>query len=476
MYSRDKSPIHNIMKKRKLNSVLLALFLTLISATASTAQDPVVSKIDEFITAEMRKQKIPGVSLAVVKDGKPLLVKGYGLANLEHQVPVKPETVFQSGSVGKQFTATAVMMLVEEGKINLDEKIGKYLGEVPESWTNITVRHLLSHTAGMTDYPKDFDFRRDYTEDEILKRAKEIPVAFKPGEKWQYSNLGYVTLGILISKVTGKFYGEFLQERIFKPLGMTTARIINEADVIPNRASGYRLVNGEVKHHDWVSPTINTTADGSLYLTALDMIKWDDALTSGKLLKKTSFDQMWSPIKLNDGKTHPYGFGWGIRSVNGKRVIEHGGAWQGFKAHIARFPDNRLTVIVLANLIQTNQAKLASGVASIIDPELKTSPVDDPDAAFTAKTKELFLAVLEGKADLSRFTPEIQKAITDQQDRLAAFVKTMGAIQRFSLMERTDSPDGTRYRYLVEFGGMNLFLAMVVNKEGKISGFALQPE
>src|SRR5687767_724802 len=464
------------MQSRKLNGVLLALFLTFLSAAVSTAQDPIISKIDEFITAEMQKQKIPGVSLAIVKDGKPLIVKGYGFSNLEHQVPVKPETVFQSGSVGKQFTATAVMMLVEEGKIGLDEKIGKYLGGVPEAWSNITVRHLLSHTGGMTDYPQDFDFRRDYTEDEALKRAKEIPVAFKPGEKWQYSNLGYVTLGILISRVTGKFYGDFLRDRIFMPLGMTTARIINEADIIPNRASGYRLVKGEVKNQEWVAPTVNTTADGSLYLTALDMIKWDEALASGKLLKKTSFDQMWSPIKLNDGETHPYGFGWAVRSVNGKRVIEHGGAWQGFKAHIARFPDNKLTVIVFANLIQANQAKLANGVAAIIDPELKPAPVDDPDPAFTTKTKELLVAVLDGKGDMSRFTPEVQNAITTQHDRLAAFVKTMGPMQGFSLMERVEAPAGVRYRYRIQYSGMNLFLAMVINKEGKISGFALQPE
>ena len=225
--------------KRQLN---LALFLIVTAAISAVGQESLVSKVDEFIKAEMQKQKIPGVSLAVVKDGRPLIVKGYGYANLEHQVPVKPETVFQSGSVGKQFTATAVMMLVEEGKIGLDEKISKYLGDVPETWANITIRHLLSHTSGMTDYPTDFDFRRDYTEDEILKRAKEIPVAFKPGEKWQYSNLGYVTLGVIIGKVTGKFYGEFFQERMFKPLGMTTSRIINEADLIPNRASGYRLV------------------------------------------------------------------------------------------------------------------------------------------------------------------------------------------------------------------------------------------
>lgn len=448
----------------------------IFSATLPLFAQDALTKVDAFIAAEMQKQKIPGVSLAVVRDGKPLIVKGYGVANLEHQVPVKPETIFQSGSVGKQFTATAVMMLVEDGKISLDEKIGKYLGDVPEAWANITVRHLLSHTGGMTDYPRDFDFRKDYTEDELLKRAKEIPLAFQPGEKWQYSNLGYVTLGVLIHKVSGKFYGDFLQERIFRPLGMTTARIINEADIVSNRAAGYQLVKGEVKNHEWVSPSLNTTADGALYLTALDMMKWDAELSSDKLLKQTSLEQMWTPIKLNDGKTHPYGFGWALRSVNGHRVIEHGGAWQGFKCHIARFPANKLTVIVFANLIQTNQAKLANGVAAIIDPELKQKPIADPDPAFTAKTRELLQAVLDGKADKTRFTPEVLTAITDQQDRLAAFVKTLGTIQTFQLMERREDAGDVHYRYQLEYPGMGLFLAMTVNKEGKLSRFALQPE
>src|SRR6187551_3684361 len=224
------------------------LLLLLLFCGSLLGQSSIERSVDEFIKTEMERQKIPGVSLAVVKDGKPLIVKGYGFANLEHQVPVKPETIFQSGSMGKQFTAFAAMLLVEEGKIGLDEKISKYLGEVPEAWKNITLRQVLSHTSGMTDYPTDFDFRRDYTEDELLKRAKEIPLAFQPGEKWSYSNLGFVTLGVIINKVTGKFYGDFLQERVFKPLGMTTARVISETDIVPNRASGYRLVKGEVKN------------------------------------------------------------------------------------------------------------------------------------------------------------------------------------------------------------------------------------
>jgi CubicO group peptidase (beta-lactamase class C family) len=344
--------------------------ILLLLIVPSIAQEGVSVKVDEYTKAEMGRQRIPGLSLAVIRDGRIVLVKGYGLANVEHRVPVKPETAFQSGSVGKQFTATAVMMLVEVGKINLDDKISKHFADSPESWKDITVRHLLTHTAGTTDYPRDFDFRRDYTEDELFKRAAAIPLAFRPGEKWQYSNLGYAMLGVLIGKVTGRFYGDFLQERIFKPLGMTTARIINEADIVPNRAAGYRLVKGELKNQEWVSPTINTTADGSLYLTALDMAKWDAALYTEKLLKRSSLEQMWTPANLNDGKTHPYGFGWSLGGVRGRRVIQHGGAWQGFKSYIARYVDDKLTVVVFANLAQADAERIVRGVAAIYNPGL----------------------------------------------------------------------------------------------------------
>lgn len=344
------------------------------TVSSSLSEQQVAAKVDDFIKSEMQKQRIPGASLAVVKNGQIVLAKGYGFANVEHQVAVKPETIFQSASVGKQFTATAVLMLVEEGKIKLDEKIGKYLGEVPDAWKNITVRHLLTHTSGMTDYPKDFDFRRDYTEDELLKVAQAVPVDFQPGEKWQYSNLGYVTLGFLIRKVTGKFYGDFLQERIFKPLGMTTARIISESDIVPNRAAGYRLVNGELKNQEWVSPSLNTTADGALYLTVLDMAKWDAALYGEKLLKKTSLEQMWRPVKLNDGKTYPYGFGWALGEIKQHRFIEHTGGWQGFKSLIVRYPEKGITVIIFFNFAQARDPKLAFKIAGIYNPELAPPP------------------------------------------------------------------------------------------------------
>ena len=265
-----------------------------VSLLSSAALAQSSDKVDDYVQGVMKERKIPGIALLVVQDNKVVLSKGYGFSNVELQVPVKPETVFQSGSMGKQFTATAVMMLVEEGKVGLEDPLTKYFPEAPAAWKNVTVRQLLSHTGGFTDYPEKFDFRRDRTENEILKAIEAVPLAYPPGTKWAYSNLGYATLGILIHRASGKFYGDFLQERVFGPLGMSTTRIISEEDIIPNRAAGYRVVKGQLKNQEWVSPTLNTTADGSLYFSILDLEKWDAALTQGKLLKKSSFDEMWT--------------------------------------------------------------------------------------------------------------------------------------------------------------------------------------
>jgi CubicO group peptidase (beta-lactamase class C family) len=346
------------MRTRPLNFLVILLC---IQAIAQASSDPV----DQYVQAEMQRQHIPGLALLVAREGKIVKAQGYGLANVELQVPVKPETVFQSGSVGKQFTATAVMMLVEEGKINLDDPITHYFQDAPAAWQQVTVRELLSHTGGFTDYPENFDFRKDYSEDQLYKVIAGIPLAFPPGTKWSYSNLGYATLGILIHRVTGRFYGDFLQERIFRPLGMTTTRVMSEADIIPNRAAGYRLVKGELKNQEWVAPTVNTTADGSLYFSILDLAKWDAALYTEQLLKRSSLQEMWTPAKLKNGQTNSgdYGFGWSIEKAKGHRLLDHGGSWQGFKTHISRYVDDKLTVVVLTNLAEADPGKITQHVA-----------------------------------------------------------------------------------------------------------------
>jgi CubicO group peptidase (beta-lactamase class C family) len=389
---------------RKLAPAFFTIVLISFAALAQT------DKIDNYVKAEMEKQKIPGLSIAIVKNGEVVKAKGYGLANLELNAAATPETIFQSGSVGKQFTATLVMMLVEEGKMNLDDHISKYIADAPAIWKDITIRHLLTHTSGISNKLYDqINMRQDYTEDELVKKIAAIPLDFQPGEKWNYSNPGYVMLGILIHKASGKFYGDLLREKIFAPLGMNTARIINESDIIPNRAAGYRLVKGELKNQEWVSPALNTTADGSLYFTALDMARWDAALYTEKLLKKTSLDQMWTPIKLNSGKTQNYGFGWAVSDVNGHKLIEHGGAWQGFTTFIARYVDDQLTVIVLTNLAGANPGRIAHQVAGLYNPALQ--PAERKEIKVDPK-------VLDEYAGEYQIAPGLTITVTREGDKL----------------------------------------------------------
>jgi len=348
-------------------SLFVILALGSVLAPSLSAQETNQDAAGNYVRQEMQRQHIPGVAVLVSRNGKIVRAEGFGLANVELSVQVKPETVFQSGSMGKQFTATAVMMLVEEGKVGLDDPLTKYFADTPASWQTVTVRELLSHTGGFGDYPDKFNFRKDWTEDELLKMAEAIPLAYTPGTQWEYSNLGFLTLGILIHRVTGEFYGDFLRERIFHPLGMQTTRIISEADIIPNRAAGYRLVKGELKNQEWVAPLVNTTADGSLYFSILDLAKWDAVLYTEKLLKRSSLDQMWTPVKLKNGQPNKesYGFGWFVGERHGHRVISHDGAWQGFETTIARYVNDQLTVVVLANLAGSKPGEIAEHVADM---------------------------------------------------------------------------------------------------------------
>ncbi len=342
----------------------------LLIVTVSSSNRARADQASDFLNGYLKKKQIPGCAVMVRKEGEVVLSAGYGFANLEHGVEVTPKTVFQSGSIGKQFTAMAVMILVEEGKLSLGDPVSKFV-KVPASWSKITVRHLLTHTSGLGDYPEKFSLQKDCSEDELLQMVTGQPLGFEPGAKWSYSNLGYLTLGVVIHKVTGEFYGDFLQKRVFGKLAMNDTRIISEADIVPNRAAGYRLEKGSLKNQEWVAPSLNTTADGSLYLTVADMAKWDEALEKQTLLSPTGFEQMWTPAKLNDGSSASYGFGWSLgKNTLGHRLIEHGGAWQGFATYIGRHPDERLSVVVFCNRAGASASYIANVVAGFFVPAL----------------------------------------------------------------------------------------------------------
>jgi len=304
--------------------------------------------IDDIVTAAIERQHIPGLSIAIVKDGTLVKRAGYGLANVELGVPVNQDTRFQSASVGKQFSAALVLLLEADRKLSIDAPVANYLTGAPPAWQRITVRQLLNHTAGLADLDPAIDMRKDYSEDELLASAFKVPLISTPGEKWSYSNIGYQVLGILCSKVGGKFYGDQLRERIFAPLGMST-QVIKERAIVPHRAAGYDRVRGQLLNQVWVSPTMNSTADGSFYLTATDLAIWSIALESDFPLSAAMRAASWSPATLTTGGTTEYGFGWHIGEVGGHRFVDHTGAWQGFNSYFVRFVDDRLAIAVLAN-------------------------------------------------------------------------------------------------------------------------------
>jgi CubicO group peptidase (beta-lactamase class C family) len=469
----------------------MKLFLSLVvafifsGASFATVRVAAVDRVDQYIQSEMADQHIPGLAVGVYRDGQIIKAKGYGLANVELKVLVKPETIFQSGSIGKQFAATAIMMLVEEGRMSLDDNLVKFFPDAPATWKNIKVRNLLSHTSGLEEYESEdkiktgglINLREDYSEDQLVKIVESLPLEFQAGDKWDYRNTNYMLLGVIIHKVTGRFYGDFLQERIFQPLQMTSTRVISDTDIIPNRAAGYEIKNGILKNQAWVSPTFNSTADGTLYFNVLDLAKWDRALYAETLLKKSSLEQMWTVARLNDGKANEsnYGFAWRIDDANGRRIIEHSGSWQGFTSFIARYVDDRLTVVVLTNLDSDHAApaRIAHEVAGLYDPKLAPlQPIEDTEPEVTQFFRGLMERAASGRADPQDFAPEVRASFfPDGVKAWEKHTKDLGPLKRVELLElKVEGPNRT-YTYRGTFDYLKIVYCLTLNRDRKVVGF-----
>jgi N-acyl-D-amino-acid deacylase len=436
------------------------------------------SAIDDFVRAEMKRQGIPGVAVGIVDKGK-VTTRGYGFANVEQMAPATDETIFESGSLGKMFTATAVMLQVEDGKLSLSDPITKFFPDAPASWQAVTVRNLLNHTSGIPDYTtSSFDYRKDYTEDELAHIAEGLELEFTPGSRWNYSNTGYVLLGIIVHEVSGRFYGDVLAERVFKPLGMTTARIINEADIITNRAAGYQHLNGQLKNQDWVAPQLNTTADGSLYWSVRDLVAWDTAVMRRKVLRPESWRQILTPARLNSGKTYPYGMGWAIEERGGQPLQQHGGAWQGFKTQLSRFIGDSLDIIVLANSAEADPGRIADGIAAIIDPALaiKTpTPIADREPQVTARLSRLLDTIREGKLTPDELAYVRAGFFPDAAELYRKQLQTLGPQQKLVLLDRRELGDDRVYTYEVAFANGSRYVRVALAPDDKVASFSMRP-
>ncbi|MGD2089270.1 MAG: serine hydrolase [Candidatus Aminicenantes bacterium] len=345
---------------RKINRVYLTIIFLFVSISFTfpgTLQAGNVSfkglmkKINLFLEKTYPANE-PGASVLAVKDGKIILRRGYGMANLELGIPIKPEMVFRIGSITKQFTSVAIMKLAEEGKLSVTDDITKYLEDYPTHGHKITIHHLLNHTSGIKNYTNIKDLlplmRKDMKPDELIDLFKNQPMDFAPGERFLYSNSGYVLLGAIIEKVSGKSYETYIDENIFKPLGMSNSYYGSNKRIIPLRASGYKKEKKEIRNADYLSMTLPHAA-GALLSTVDDLHRWYRALEAGKVLSQKSLEQMYTPAKLNNGKAHNYGYGWGLGTLFGEKTIEHGGGINGFTTYALRVPEKKVFVTVLTN-------------------------------------------------------------------------------------------------------------------------------
>lgn len=442
--------------------------------------------IDDFVETERARQRIPGLALLVIQGDQTLKSAGYGLADLEHEVPVTAETMFQSGSIGKQFTATAIMLLAGDGKLALDDRLRKYLPGAPAAWGAITLRQLLSHTAGLGDYPPGFDLRRDRTEAQLLETIYQTKLAFPPGTDWRYSNLGYIVLGAVIRQASGQFYGDFLRERVFAPAGMPTARVISEEDIVLRRARGYRVKEGTWKNQEWVAPQLNTTADGSLYLSLVDWAAWDRALRGDAVLPQAKLAEMWTVAPLADGRPNKanYGFGWMVQDLRGHRLVQHGGAWQGFHTHLLRWLDDGLTVGVFTNLSAdsgSNPGKIARRVSELVLPELASPErpqIPDPQPELTARLGERLSRLTQGQAQAEWFADPARAAIfPDHLADVAEQFAPLGELSPLELLEREEQGDALGLIYRARFArGDRLVLRLKLTADERIAEIDLTDE
>jgi D-alanyl-D-alanine carboxypeptidase len=327
--------------------------MEIMSRNRVPGEDPRDEQIDAYLTAEVERHSIPGLSATVLRDNHLIHLAGYGEASVEWGAPATADTIYELASVTKPFTAVAVLLLVEDDALGLDDPVNSYFPDAPEGWREMTIRHLLAHSSGIPDYfnlpalqlEDDFAWRLDFSHETLRSIVFAASLRFAPGEQTAYSNTGYSLLGMLIERVTGQTYEAFLTERLFRPLDMTATRRNSRVDLIPRRAAGYVRDDGILQNAPYTSMTW-AYAEGGIVSSARDLARWDAALSAEDVLPRARLDEMWTPT---DDDLPAMGLGWTVNSSDAGTTIGHSGGKPGFATYYARFPDISSSVIVLIN-------------------------------------------------------------------------------------------------------------------------------
>lgn len=348
-----------------IRSVLLTSLIFVFSSFIAVAQE---DSIDVFIAGQMKQQGIVGVSVGVVRNGRVVKAKGYGLANIELNVPASEKTVYKIASVSKQFVAAGIMKLVQEKKLSISDPVTKYIKGAPAKWNSITVRHLLNHTSGLPAEPPGFDGMKEQPDSVYIRSAFTIELASPPGSKFEYSNFGYFVLADIIRIVSHLSFSDYMKNNIFDECGLRNTRATSLEAIVPNRADGYITNDGKSVLNAVNYPAVRPS--GAFLSDITDLLKWELYMQSGKLLSQNSWEQMWAdvtktPLTMDDEAIY-YGYGWMTNKAEGKRLVHHGGSLPGFKSAYFRYIENRTAIVVLTNSENTDAYGIAFGVADLL--------------------------------------------------------------------------------------------------------------
>ena len=404
--------------------IVFSLLIALLFSLPARAQDP-AARFDEYLGDLARKDLFSGAVL-VARDGKVLFAKGYGKANEEFDIPNAPAVKFRLGSITKQFTAAAILQLEERGKLRVADPICNYLKECPETWKEITIRHLLTHTSGIPNYTALPSYPQSMhapvTNDGMIARFKDRPLDFKPSEKWNYSNSGYFLLGVIIEKVSGEGYEAYLQKNIFTPLGMKDSGYDWHHTILKNRATGYSYQKGARVNSTYLDMG-QPAAAGSLYSTVEDLFRWNEALFNGKALSPKSFEAMTTPVLNN------YGYGVGMTEVFKRKTVSHGGGINGFNTYLIRYLDDKVTIAVLRNRDYgaPSPTKICETLAALYFGE----KIETPAAAPAPATVKVDPKIYNEYAGEYQLAPTFVISITREGDRLMAQATGQPQIELF---------------------------------------------
>ena len=464
--------MHRFKSLHYIFAILILAFATLPAAAQSELSPDLQQKIDKLATDALAKTGVPSASIAVVKDGRVVYLKAYGDARIEPRARATTDMRYSIGSISKQFTASAILLLQEEGKLSLDDKVGKFIPNLTRA-DEVTIRQLLSHTSGYQDYwPQDYVMPfmlQPVTAEKILDLWARKPLDFAPGTKYQYSNTNYVIAGLIVEKVAHEPLLQFLRERVFIPLDMKSVVNIDQEKLTDSDPVGYlRYALGPLRPapkegKGWLF------AAGELAMRAEDLAKWDISIINQKLMRPASYQQLGTEVLLKNGLSTHYALGVSVGSQTGHRALSHGGEVSGFTAENIVFPDDRAAIVVLTN---QDAAGASSLIANGISPLLFATADDPLTAQRLEQARRIFEGLQQGKIDRSLFTEDANFYFSEQALKdFAASLAPLGAPQEFNQVGQALRGGMTLRVYRVKFDQKTLRVWTYETPDGKLEQY-----